>query len=229
MKPPGTDPAPTSAVPPQDPASRGKKRGGAPLLNTNALKHGAHLDEAKRGVRASRDSHRRKAEREALTILRAAGMENDPTAKLVARQMRRLETVAARLESYLEARGYFTKTGDPKPAVAQLVQTTDKLLGEARRLLDQLAAIKPATTGDADVVYIAEFHDGSPITAAMIATYGDGHVPEPQDEAQPHDGPTLLETAPNVTAGQPSPTEPISGALIRDRWARGLTPWGEDD
>ena len=41
----------------------------------------------------------------------AAGMERDPVARLVARQIGRLEGLVFRLESYHSARGYFGKDG----------------------------------------------------------------------------------------------------------------------
>jgi plasmid stability protein len=129
--------------PPADSTAPGprKGKGGAPRLNRNAVKHGAFLNERKRTARATRDRHARAAEADAREILRSCGLENDPLAKLIARQVRRLETQAGRFESFLDSRGSFTRGGEVKGAVREFVSVTERLLGEARRLLEQLASM----------------------------------------------------------------------------------------
>ncbi len=83
--------------------------------------------------RELRDAASRRAEKEVRELLAHMGLEKDPLARIVARQIRRLEAAADRLEAKLNARGWFTKTGDPQPGVRTLIDITDRLLGEARR------------------------------------------------------------------------------------------------
>jgi len=141
-----------------------KRRRGARTLNLSAKKHGAHLSEAKRTIRATRDRHRRTAEREARAVLAAAGLADDPLARLVAKQLRRLETMAGRLEDHLERRGYFKRDGSPSPAAVKLVDVVDRLLGEARRLFEGLRGEGRGTSLEALVKteYVATFSDCEP-------------------------------------------------------------------
>ena len=111
---------------------------GAPKGNLNAKKHGAYLNEKKRGARALRDRHRRRGEREARAILQAHGLGEDPLARLVARQMGRLEAMVHRLEAWHEVRGYFTAAGELKASVAKEIEVIGRLLDEARKILDNL-------------------------------------------------------------------------------------------
>ncbi len=173
----------------------GRARGGAPHGNLNAAKHLAY---SQRKAREQRDSHRRRAEREALEILRAAGLEHDPTAALVARQMRRLETVASRLESFLEARGFFQRGGDPKPAVRTLIETTDRLLGEARRLLDQLAGRAEAAVPGQTVLQVV-FAQTQGVAAEPLSSLADPK-PDPEPDRAP---------APAVARVEGNPAPPV--------------------
>jgi hypothetical protein len=117
------------------------------------LNAGTHLAYSKRKARDQRDTHRRNAEREALAILRSCGLETDPLGRLVARNLRRLETQASRFEAFLDSRGAFTRAGTVKPAVGEYIGVVERLLGEARRLLDQLREVRdgglPATLEEA--------------------------------------------------------------------------------
>lgn len=113
-----------------------KSRPGAPLGNQNAVKHGAHLSEAKRLARVRRDKYRRRGEREARKILATSGLGEDPLAKLVARQIARLEAMAHRLEAWHDVRGYFTAAGELKASVSKEIDVIGRLLDEARKLFD---------------------------------------------------------------------------------------------
>ncbi|MCI0656866.1 MAG: hypothetical protein L0170_07320 [Acidobacteria bacterium] len=115
------------------------------------MTHGAYLNEAKRGARATRDKHRRRGEREALSILKASGLQGDPLARLVARQVGRLEAMVHRLEHHHELRGYFNQANELKPSVAREADTIAKLLDEARRLFEQLREFSPARKVKPDV------------------------------------------------------------------------------
>jgi hypothetical protein len=127
----------------------------------NAVTHGAYLNEAKRGARATRDKHRRRGEREALNILKASGLKGDPLARLVARQVGRLEAMVHRLEHHHELRGYFNQANELKPSVAREADTIGKLLDEARRLFEQLREFSPArkVKPDQEQVHRVEFVD----------------------------------------------------------------------
>lgn len=107
--------------------------------NLNARKHGAYLNAGKHAAAVARDRFRRRGEREARAILAAAGLQNDPTARMVARQVGRLEAMAHRLEEWHTRRGYFTRQGELKGSVGREVEVINHLLGEARRLLEQLS------------------------------------------------------------------------------------------
>ena len=116
--------------------SRSSNTPGAPRGNRNALKHGAYLSDAKRTARARRDKYRRRGEREAREILAASGLGEDPLAKLVARQIARLEAMAHRLEGWHDVRGYFTAAGELKASVSKEIDVIGRLLDEARKLFD---------------------------------------------------------------------------------------------
>ncbi len=180
---------PADAAPPDlPPAGRGgvgpdagKRKSGAQPGNRSAVSHGAYLNTLKRGVRATRDKHRRKAEAEALAILAGCGLTDDPLAGLVARQVRRLETMAGRLEAHLDSRGVFLRDGSVKPAVKSFVEVVERLLGEARRLLEQLASLAPKSVGD--VVFRAYVDDDSPLHPD--ATPGPAAAPPERPDADP--------------------------------------------
>jgi hypothetical protein len=129
---------------------------GAQPGNSNAVKHGAY---AKRGIkltkelkssrdkaRLARETHKRKALKEARMILKRAGLENDPMSILVARQIARLESLAAVLEAHHEVRGYFERGGVLRASVSKYIETVDRLLGEARRLINALGGGTQDTT-----------------------------------------------------------------------------------
>jgi hypothetical protein len=116
------------------------------------VKHGAYLTAAKHDARDARDRHRRRGQREAAAILKAAGRESDPMSRLVARQIGRLEALAHRLECYHEARGYFTRAGEVKASVGREVEVVGRLLDEARRLFEQLS-VAPAAAPPGNVIY----------------------------------------------------------------------------
>jgi hypothetical protein len=138
--------------------------------NTSALRHGLYR------ARQERDRFRRQAEGEACAILKAAGLEADPLAGLVARQIGRLEAKVARLQEYHDRRGHFTKTGELRPSVLTEGKFIGDLLGEARRLFDELRARRPAGPPGGVAIYRAELCDGTqlftdavdPLTASAL-------------------------------------------------------------
>ena len=148
------------------PSGRSPQRSGGQAGNRNAVTHGAYatgnaaLNDAKAAERDRRDRHATQAEEDALAILKACGLENDPMGRLVARQIRRLETQAGRFEAFLNSRGSFTKLGDVKPAAQAFMSVAERLLGEARHLLEQLAALRPKSAGD--VLYVCTLSDWTP-------------------------------------------------------------------
>jgi hypothetical protein len=198
------------------PPSRGTGRGGAPPLNLNHLTHGAYLNTLKRGVRATRDKHRRKAEAEAHAILVGCGLERDPLAGLVARQVRRLETMAGRLEAHLDTRGVFLRDGSVKPAVASFVSVVERLLGEARRLLEQLAA--SARPPEKDMNYVCHFADGT-----MVGTLDAPAAAPPARVARldaPGDVP-ISPVAPGPPRADVAPVPPRSLSPFARDWMNG--------
>ena len=147
----GNPPVVSPGTQPQDGEKRGqKRRGGAPKGNQSARKHGAYardLHAGKNAARASRDRHRKKAEREARQILADFRLADDPWSKFLIRQVGRLEAMVYRLESHHSGRGYFTRQGDLKTSVSTEVAIIGKLLDEARRLLDKRRE-DPAAAGE---------------------------------------------------------------------------------
>jgi len=184
--------ADTTSVPSPEPdqqkaGSRAGKHPNSRPGNLSAKTHGAYLNIQKRGARAIRDRHRRRAEVEARTILRDAGLEGSATARLVARQVARLEAMVYRLESFHAARGHFTKEGVLKASVGREIEVVGSLLGEARRLLDQLASLPGASPNiKLKVVHVCEFADGRP---ARPGGYGPHVMPEPLDPPAPAPAP----------------------------------------
>jgi len=147
------------------------RKPGAQPGNRNAWKHGAtaaDMNSKRAAKRARLDDFQATAERQVQDVLRVAGLQSDPLAALVARQVGRLEAMAARLEAFHGGRGYFTKAGDLKPSVNRFVDVVDRLLGEARRLLEQLQSMeRPA----------------EPVTVRIIRQHrlaGDPEPPEPE-------------------------------------------------
>ncbi len=158
---PTTDQASTDAKPKRGP--------GAPVGNKNRQTHGL------RAERSHRDAHLRRAERDVREVLRSYALESDPMAKLVGRQLRRLEAAAGRLEERLGKRGWFTNRSEPAPAFAAYIGVVDRLLGEARRMLERLAG---AQQPEGDHVYVACFADGEPLSrASTIGAGGEGLNP----------------------------------------------------
>jgi hypothetical protein len=207
-------PAADSSAPTQP-----KRRGGAPAMNTNAVTHGAYLDEAKRTARATRDGHRRRAEKEARAVLVAAGLEDHPLAVLVSRQIRRLETVASRIEAHLEHRGYFDRKGDVKPSIKTLVDTTDRLLGEARRMLEQMLVMAPKDDGP--IVFRILAADGADFALGPSFEPPAAPLPADPDGAVPPAIPPPL-AAPQPAETSTAPLHPVDAwerqqAAARDR------------
>jgi hypothetical protein len=131
------------------------------------VKHGAHLNAAKHDARLARDRHRRRGEREAREILVAAGLQGDPLARLVARQIGRLEAMAHRLEAWHEHRGYFTAAGELKGSVSKQTEVVARLLDEARRLMEALKEHGPSTP--AQHVHRVEFINAMDLDAQTDA------------------------------------------------------------
>jgi hypothetical protein len=176
--PPGTAPAGTE----QPAGERAQKRTrGAQPGNLNARKHGAFSE---RPARDQRDGPRRAAERHVRELLAHHGLSKDPTARLVGRALVTLETMHVRLVSYAERRGAMDAKGNVKPATREAIDLAGKLLGEARRLLEQLAgqgSSSPDTLGAAmdkleareRAATAARGNDGHPLDAP---TSGKAHV-----------------------------------------------------
>jgi hypothetical protein len=230
-------PAPDSSAPTQP-----KRRPGAPAGNVNA---GKHLAYSKRRARDQRDRHKRKAETEALDILRSCGLQEDPLAALVARNLRRLETQAGRFEAFLDSRGSFTRSGDVKPAVREYAGMVERLLGEARRLLDQLREVRdggmPATLLEArqrvaaivgrwpaSVEFRIASADGTPFDlgdglhppASPLQADPDGAVPPPPAESNAAPRPAARPTSPHpldVLASQSVPAPAADTRTANER------------
>jgi hypothetical protein len=117
------------------------------------MTHGAYLTDAKRAAAVVRDRFRRRGEREARDILKAAGLEREPLARLVARQIGRLEAKVARLQEHHERRGHFDRAGLLKASVSVEARFIGDLLGEARRLFEQLQARGAADPANGDIEF----------------------------------------------------------------------------
>ncbi len=207
--------SPSDPRPPGEPPRKG--RGGAPRGNLNALKHGLFS----KAVQRTRDTFRRRAQREVHAILKYSGIEHDPLAVLVGRQLGRLETVASRLEMHLEKKGYFVgRTGDPKAAVARLVETTDRLLGEARRLLEQLAERPGRSDGVRPLRFLLP--GGAELPHGATGYYGRGGDPvapaAPGEARRGEDGPGHVPVAEVPPAAEPASEDapPPSAAAVEE-------------
>jgi hypothetical protein len=129
----------------QAPGCARKSKSGAPKGNRNRVTHGAYLSEKKRTARELRDKYRRRGERVAREMLRELGLTDSPLARGVAKDLGRLEALAFRLETWLDARGWFKRDGELKSAVTRYIDVLSEKLGDYRRLLDQLPKASSAT------------------------------------------------------------------------------------
>jgi hypothetical protein len=190
---PGTaSEAPSSANAQPSPDRAQKRRGGAPEGNTNAVTHGAYLNEAKRGARATRDRFRRRGEREALAILKASGLAHNPLARLVSRQVGRLEAMVHRLEHHHELRGYFTQGNELKASVKQELEAIGGLLDRAHRLFQALHDIA---------------QESRPKVVEFLLRYED----DPRTRTGPPDEPDLvpLKALPQLSSSEASPSADV--------------------
>ena len=160
-----------------DPTPKPKRpKGGAPFGNCNA---GKHLAYAKKQAKKLQDRHRRGAQRMVREMLRDLGLENDPTAKLVGLQIERLEEVARRVYAYMEQRGFADRAGNPKPMLKLFVETTDRVLGEARRLLQMLGSKPQEQTLTALIAAACERDEAERASGAYSPPVATRHTPTP--------------------------------------------------
>ena len=144
------------------PQPKRRRRPGAPAKNKNAMTSGL------RAARLPADRFSRNAQRLVKDLLRHYGLEADPHARLIGRQVRRLESAAARLEDRGHKRGFFDAKGAVNSTLTTLISVTDRLLGEARSLLDRLGDLRPAPTQDViRTVTIADGREYTPVAVGL--------------------------------------------------------------
>lgn len=114
-----------------------KRHQGGQKGNRNALVGGT------RCKRPPQDKHRRAALAWGKKARDFANVGDHPFGELAIGIIVTLQAIESRLRSRLDHRGYFTKNNAPQPALLTLIDVLDRLLGEARRLFDQLQAALP--------------------------------------------------------------------------------------
>lgn len=189
-----------------------KGKGGAPLGNTNAVRHGARsetiqtgkrlsaeLNKAKTRKRKQLDATRRKARRRITEILKSAGLDDDRTARYIGRQLSRLEGMAERLETTLETRGYVQRDGNPKPAAKLHLDVTSKILAVMTSLLEGGGMLRTKPTDHSDVDRwldgIADCPSPSPMPGTERAGGEGPYTGEPLD-SQPSAAEIIRERVP---------------------------------
>jgi hypothetical protein len=168
---PSSTPDETASAPGQQPGTKGRKTypKKARFGNVSALKHGAYLTRKKHEKRLSRDRFRRMAEREAREVVKAYSLAKDPLARILGRELANLISIRLRLTEHHERRGYFRKDQELKPSVGKELETSDRLVGEVRRLLEARAGQPLSGDVRLKVIHVCEFKDGR---AAPPGGYG---------------------------------------------------------
>jgi len=194
---------------PHEAAHEPKRGPGAPIGNLNAAKH---LLDSKRAVRDQRDRFRRRAEKDALQMLRDAGLQDRAWARVWARSFVRLESAASRFEARLDKRGWLGKDGQVKPDGWRFLDIVKDTLSAMTRLWDQMSGQSHGHAGagqlSLEALVEASMARESPIARPPVP------VPEPSLPA--------AESAPAepVAAGPPQQSKPaaaLSPAPLSER------------